>query len=131
MVTRTTALRFEQSATHLPQGGEEPLVRCALQVLRAERAAGPGRHRPDDAFDELNMFEPPLGEALLVFQQRLGKEIQNVRSRSRVQLVEREILMSHDSEKQGFECRPRQGMRYDVWNLASLLQRLHERFVAR
>src|SRR5438270_2870677 len=94
---------IEQPPAHLPQCGEEPLIGRSLEILCAERSAGAGGHRSDDALDELNMFEPPFGEALLVFEKRFGEKEQDVRSGAGVQLVESQVVVLDDSEKEGLQ----------------------------
>jgi len=74
----------EKPAANLPEERKEPLVDGAEQIARSKRSPGTPGRRTDDALDELNVLETPLGELLLILQQGLGEKEQNGRSRAEV-----------------------------------------------
>src|SRR5262249_21383249 len=67
---------------------------------------------------------------LLVLEQRLGKEEEDSRARSEIQVLGRHVFMLEQREKQVLERRPRERTLHDFRYLAMFLERAHEVFVA-
>src|SRR6202163_4707544 len=113
---------LEELAPDFPQLREELLGDRFLQVLGAERAARPGRERPDDALDELDVQKTPQCEPLLVLEQPLRQHLKRTLMRLRVDLFQRHVVRYQQIVVELLQRRLLEGFHDQLRNLAVLLE---------